>query len=78
MASVFKLPDVNVYVWGWGVGGGGGGGGEAKQRIYFIKTAIFLFFYFFLSIIDYIYDFILLPFSSTVSLSVLVFSCDWN
>ena len=26
MASVFKLPDVNVCVWG----GGGGGGGETK------------------------------------------------
>ena len=60
------------------MGVGSGGGGEAKQRIYFIKTAIFIFFSFFLSIIDYTYDFILLPFSPTVSLSVLVFSCDWN
>ena len=29
MASVFKLPDVNVYCVCVG-GGGGGGGGEAK------------------------------------------------
>ena len=50
------------------------GGGEAKQRIYFLKTAIYIY----KKNLHYTYDFILLPFSSTVSLSVHVFSCDWN
>ena len=31
MASVFKLPDVNVYVCVWG---GGGGGGEITYLLY--------------------------------------------
>ena len=39
-------------------------------------TAIFIYIYIF--VFQYTYDFILLPFSSTVSLSVHVFSCDWN
>ena len=35
MASVFKLPDVNVYVCVWGGGGGGGGGwGEITYLLY--------------------------------------------
>ena len=50
-------------------GGGGGGGGEIT---YFIKTAILYIFF----LLHYTYDFILLPFSSSVSLSVHVFSCD--
>ena len=67
MASVFKLPDVNVYVCVWG-----GGGGERNnvftllKRLFKKKNA------------HYTYDLILLPFSSTVSLSVHDFSCDWN
>ena len=34
MASVFKLPDVNVYVCVCVWGGGGGGGGEITYLLY--------------------------------------------
>ena len=64
----------------------GGGGGGLKEFIYFIKMAkygavLFLFaflFAFLFLFLHYTCDFILLPFSFTVSLSVHVFSCDCN
>ena len=68
MASVFKLPDINVYVCVWG----GGAGGD-QNNIFTLLKRLFIYF-----LIHYTFDFILLPFSSTVSLSVHVFSCDWN
>ena len=56
--------------------GGGGGGGGNKVFTLLKRLFVYIFFSFFL--LHYTYDFILLPFSSTVSLSVHVFSCDWN
>ena len=42
-----------------------------------LNRYLYMFFFSFF-LLHYTYDFILLPFSSTVSLSVHVFSCDWN
>ena len=72
MASVFKLPDDNVYVCVCVCGVGGGG--ERRNNVFtLLKRLLFFNIYF-----HYTYDFILLPFSSIVSLSVHVFLCDWN
>ena len=60
--------------------GGGGGGGRQNNVFTLLKRLLlfFLLFSFFFSFFHYTYDLIFLPFSSTVSLSVHVFSCDWN
>ena len=72
MASVFKLPDVNVYVCVSVCVCGGGGGGR-NNVFTLLKRLLFLNIFF-----HYTYDFMLLPLSFTVSLSVHVFSCNWN
>ena len=68
MASVFKLPDVNVYVCVWGRREGG-----RRNNVFTLLKRIYIY-----KFSHYTYHLILLPFSSTVSLSVFVFTCDWN
>ena len=61
MASVFKLPDVNVYVCVCVCvcGGGGGGGGLRRNNVFTLLKRLFI--YIFLLLLHYTYDFILLP-----------------
>ena len=67
----------NVYVCGgWWWWGGGGGGGVRRNNVFTLLKWQFI--YLFIFLLHYTYGLILLPFSSTVSLSVRVFSCDWN